>query len=98
LSTSLAVYIRYTAVKWNDRETKWGEKMSDDNDGLNEEHVVDLVIAEDFESWYDSDAEVVGINFLEDGVTKEITKEDFRNFYKFMSQTYDEFLRAEDED
>ena len=75
-----------------------GEKMSDDNDGSNEEHIVDLVIAEDFESWYDSDAEVVGINFLEDGVTKEITKEDFRNFYKFMSQTYDEFLRAEDED
>ena len=72
--------------------------MSDDNDGSNEEHIVDLVIAEDFESWYDSDAEVVGINFLEDGVTKEITKEDFRNFYKFMSQTYDEFLRAEDED
>ena len=72
--------------------------MSDDNDGSNEEHVVDLVIAEDFESWYDSDAEVVGINFLEDGVTKEITKEDFRDFYKFMSQTYDEFLRAEDED
>ena len=72
--------------------------MSDDNDGSNEEHIVDLVIAEHFESWYDSDAEVVGINFLEDGVTKEITKEDFRNFYKFMSQTYDEFLRAEDED
>ena len=72
--------------------------MSDDNDGSNEEHIVDLVIAEDFESWYDSDAEVIGINFLEDGVTKEITKEDFRNFYKFMSQTYDEFLRAEDED
>ena len=72
--------------------------MSDDNDGSNEEHIVDLVIAEDFESWYDSDAEVVVINFLEDGVTKEITKEDFRNFYKFMSQTYDEFLRAEDED
>ena len=71
--------------------------MSDDNDGSNEEHVVDLVIAEDFESWYDSDAEVVGISFLEDGVTKEITKEDFRDFYKFMSQTYDEFLRAEDE-
>ncbi len=72
--------------------------MSDDNNGSDEGHVVDLVIAEDFESWYDSDAEVVGINFLEDGVTKEITKEDFRNFYKFMSQTYDEFLRAEDED
>ena len=70
--------------------------MSDDNDGSNEEHVVDLVIAEDFESWYDG--EVVGIEFLADGVTKEITKEDFRDFYKFMSQTYDEFLRAEDED
>ena len=72
--------------------------MSDDNDGSNEEHIVDLVIAEDFESWYDSDAKVVGINFLEDGVTKEITKEDFRDFYKFMTQTYDEFLLAEDED
>ena len=72
--------------------------MSDDNDGSNEEHVVDLVIAEDFESWYDSDAGVVGISFLQDGVTKEITKEDFCDFYKFMSQTYDEFLRAEDED
>ena len=65
--------------------------MSDDN-------VVDLVIAEDFESWYDSDAEVVGISFLEDGVTKVIDREDFRDFYKFMTQTYDEFLRAEDED
>ena len=72
--------------------------MSDDNDGSDEGNIVDLVIAEDFESWYDSDAEVVGINFLEDGVTKEITKEEFRDFYKFMSQTYDEFLRAEDED
>ena len=40
--------------------------MSDDNDGSNEENVVDLVIAEDFESWYDSDAGVVGISFLQD--------------------------------
>ena len=72
--------------------------MNDDNDGSNEGHIVDLVISEDFESWYDSDAKVVGINFLEDGVTKEITKEDFRDFYKFMTQTYDEFLLAEDED
>ena len=72
--------------------------MSDDNGGSDEGHIVDLVIAEDFESWYDSDAKVVGINFLEDGVTKEITKEDFRDFYKFMKQTYDEFLLAEDED
>ena len=72
--------------------------MSDDNGGSDEGHIVDLVIAEDFESWYDSDAKVVGINFLEDGVTKEITKEDFRDFYKFMTQTYDEFLLAEDED
>ena len=72
--------------------------MSDDNDGSNEEHVVDLVIAEDFESWYDSDAKVVGVNFLEDGVTKVIDREDFRDFYKFMTQTYDEFLLAENED
>ena len=72
--------------------------MSDDNDGSNEEHVVDLVIAEDFESWYDSDAGVVGISFLQDGVTKEITKEDFRDFCKFISQTQDEFIRAEDEE
>ncbi len=63
--------------------------MSDDNNGSDEVHIVDLVIAEDFESWYDSDAEVVEINILEDGVTKEITKEDLRDFYKFMSQTYD---------
>ena len=72
--------------------------MSDDNDGSNEEHVVDLVIAEDFESWYDSDAGVVGISFLQDGVTKEITKEDFRDFCKFVSQTHDEFILAEDAD
>ena len=65
--------------------------MSDDN-------VVDLVVSEDFESWYDSEAEVIGINFLDDGVTKIIDKVDFRDFFKFMTQTYDEFLLAEDED
>mgnify|MGYP000223340070 FL=1 len=70
--------------------------MSDDNDGSNEEHVVDLVIAEDLESWYDGD--VVGIEFLADGVTKVINKEDFRDFCKFVSQTHDEFIRAEDEE
>jgi len=70
--------------------------MSDDNDGSNEEHVVDLVIAEDLESWYDGD--VVGIEFLADGVTKIINKEDFRDFCKFISQTQDEFIRAEDEE
>ena len=70
--------------------------MSDDNDGSNEEHVVDLVIAEDLESWYDGD--VVGIEFLADGVTKVIIKEDFRDFCKFVSQTHDEFIRAEDEE
>ena len=70
--------------------------MSDDNDGSNEVHVVDLVETEDFESWYDG--EVVGIEFLADGVTKIINKEDFRDFCKFISQTQDEFIRAEDED
>jgi hypothetical protein len=70
--------------------------MSDDNDGSNEEHVVDLVISEDLESWYDGD--VVGIEFLADGVTKVINKEDFRDFCKFVSQTHDEFIRAEDEE
>ena len=70
--------------------------MSDDNDWSNEEHVVDLVIAEDLESWYDGD--VVGIEFLADGVTKVINKEDFRDFCKFISQTQDEFIRAEDEE
>ena len=55
-----------------------------------------LVETEDFQSWYDGDQ--VGIEFLADGVTKVINKEDFRDFYKFMSQTYDEFLRAEDQD
>jgi len=63
--------------------------MSDDNDSV-------LVETEDFESWYDG--EVVGIEFLADGVTKVINKEDFRDFCKFISQTHDEFIRAEDED
>jgi len=70
--------------------------MSDDNDGSNEEHVVDLVISEDLESWYDGD--VVGIEFLADGVTKVINKEDFRDFCKFVSQTEKEFILAEDQD
>jgi hypothetical protein len=70
--------------------------MSDDNDGSNEVHVVDLVETEDFESWYDG--EVVGIEFLADGVTKLIDKEDFRAFCKFVSDTQNEFIRAEDED
>ena len=65
--------------------------MSDDdnNDSI-------LVESEDFESWYDG--EVVGIEFLADGVTKVINKDDFRDFCKFISQTHDEFIRAEDED
>ena len=70
--------------------------MSDDNDGSNEVHVVDLVETEDFESWYDG--EVVGIEFLADGVTKLIDKEDFRAFCKFVSDTQNEFIRAEDEE
>ena len=64
--------------------------MSDDDDDSV------LVETEDFQSWYDGDQ--VGIEFFADGVTKVINKEDFRDFFKFMSQTYDEFLRAEDED
>ena len=55
-----------------------------------------LAESEDFESWYDGD--VVGIEFLADGVTKVINKEDFRDFCKFISQTHDEFIRAEDEE
>jgi len=35
---------------------------------------------------------------IEDGVTKVINKEDFRDFCKFISQTHDEFIRAEDEE
>ena len=62
--------------------------MSDDNDIL--------VETEDFQSWYDGDQ--VGIEFLADGVTKVINKEDFRDFCKFISQTQDEFIRAEDEE
>jgi len=62
--------------------------MSDDNDIL--------VETEDFQSWYDGDQ--VGIEFLADGVTKVINKEDFRDFCKFISQTHDEFIRAEDEE
>jgi len=64
--------------------------MSDDNDdGV-------LVETEDFQSWFDGDQ--VGIEFLADGVTKVINKEDFRDFCKFISQTQDEFIRAEDEE
>ena len=64
--------------------------MSDDNDdGI-------LVETEDFQSWFDGDQ--VGIEFLADGVTKVINKEDFRDFCKFVSQTHDEFIRAEDEE
>ena len=62
--------------------------MSDDDNTLAE--------SEDFESWYDGD--VVGIEFLADGVTKVINKEDFRDFCKFISQTQDEFILAEDEE
>jgi len=63
--------------------------MSDDDDGV-------LVETEDFQSWFDGDQ--VGIEFLADGVTKVINKEDFRDFCKFISQTHDEFIRAEDEE
>ena len=55
-----------------------------------------LVETEDFQSWYDGDQ--VGIEFLADGVTKVIDKEDFRDFCKFVSQTHDEFIRAEDQE
>jgi len=55
-----------------------------------------LVDTEDFQSWFDGDQ--VGIEFLADGVTKVINKEDFRDFCKFISQTHDEFIRAEDEE
>ena len=53
-----------------------------------------LVETEDFQSWYDG--EVVGIEFFADGVTKVIDKEDFRAFCKFVSDTQNEFIRAED--
>jgi len=55
-----------------------------------------LVETEDFQSWFDGDQ--VGIEFFADGVTKVINKEDFRDFCKFVSQTQDEFIRAEDEE
>ena len=72
--------------------------MSDDDSGLveTEDDGNGLVETEDFESWYDG--EVVGIEFLADGVTKIINKEDFRDFCKFISQTQDEFILAEDEE
>ena len=63
--------------------------MSDEDDSV-------LVETEDFESWYDG--EVVGIEFLADGVTKLIDKEDFRAFCKFVSDTQNEFILAEDAD
>ena len=63
--------------------------MSDDDDSV-------LVETEDFQSWYDG--EVVGIEFFADGVTKVIDKEDFRDFCKFISQTENEFIQAEDQD
>ena len=62
--------------------------MSDDDNTL--------AGTEDFESWYDG--EVVVIEFIADGVTKVIDKEDFREFCKCISQTHDEFIRAEDEE
>ena len=55
-----------------------------------------LVETEEFQSWYDGDQ--VGIEFFADGVTKVINKEDFRDFCKFVSQTHDEFILAEDAD
>jgi len=55
-----------------------------------------LVETEDFQSWYDG--EVVGIGFFADGVAKVINKEDFRDFCKFVSQTENEFIQAEDEE
>jgi hypothetical protein len=63
--------------------------MSDEDDNV-------LVETEDFQSWYDGDQ--VGIEFFADGVTKVIDKEDFRDFCKFVSQTHDEFILAEDAD
>jgi len=64
--------------------------MSDDED----DNI--LVETEDFLSGYDG--EVVWIEFIEDGVTKIINKEDFRDFCKFISLTHDEFIRAEEEE
>jgi len=64
--------------------------MSDDNDDSV------LVETEDFQSWFDGDQ--VGFEFLADGVTKVINKEDFRDFCKFVSDTQNEFILAEDQD
>ena len=55
-----------------------------------------LVETEDFLSGYDG--EVVWVEFIEDGVTKVINKEDFRDFCKFVSDTQNEFILAEDQD
>ena len=55
-----------------------------------------LVETEDFQSWFDGDQ--VGIEFLADGVTIVINKEDFRDFCKFVSDTQNEFILAEDAD
>ena len=63
--------------------------MSDEDDNV-------LVETENFLSWYDGDQ--VGIEFLADGVTKVINKEDFRDFCKFVSDTQNEFILAEDQD
>jgi len=63
--------------------------MSDEDDNV-------LVETENFLSWYDGDQ--IGIEFLADGVIKEINKEDFRDFCKFISQTQDEFILAEDQE
>ena len=63
--------------------------MSDEDDNV-------LVETENFLSWYDGDQ--VGIEFLADGVIKEINKEDFRDFCKFVSDTQNEFILAEDAD
>jgi len=63
--------------------------MSDEDDNI-------LVETEDFLSGYDG--EVVWVEFIEDGVTKIINKEDFRDFCKFVSDTQNEFIRAEDEE
>ncbi len=45
--------------------------MSDEDDNV-------LIETENFLSWYDGDQ--VGIEFLADGVIKEINKEDFRKY------------------
>ena len=57
--------------------------MSDEDDNV-------LVETENFLSLYDGDQ--IGIEFLADGVTKEILKEDFRDFCKFVSDTQNELV------